>query len=100
MIAEYILDNADICRCLINNRASADFIEKLQSLIFKNCADIIKRRYNLASNKSYDYYFSFITYGIIGLMKKWLDITPMAPVDEVVVLADKVITASGTALKQ
>ena len=76
-IAEYIMENADICRCLINNKASVDFIEKFQNLIYDNCSDIIKRRHNVKDSKQNEFYLSFITLGIIGMVKKWLDTKPM-----------------------
>ncbi len=98
-IAEYIVENADICRCLINNKASVDFLDKLQSLIYDNCSDIIKRRHNVKDSRRNEYYFSFITFGIIGMMKKWLEFKPMASAEEMVILADQVMKYSASALK-
>ena len=98
-IAEYIMDNADICRCLINNKASVDFIDKLQNLIYINCSDIIKRRHNVKNSKQNEYYFSFITLGIIGIVKKWLDSKPMVSSEEIVYFVDQIMTYSSTALK-
>ena len=98
-IAEYIMDNADICRCLINNKASVDFIDKFQNLIYVNCSDIIKRRHNVKNTTRNEYYFSFITLGIIGMVKKWLETQPMASPDEIVFLVEQIMTYSSAVLK-
>lgn len=98
-IAEYIMENADICRCLINNKASVDFIEKFQNLIYDNCSDIIKRRHNVKDSKQNEFYLSFITLGIIGMVKKWLDTKPMVSAEEIVVFVDQIMTYSSAALK-
>ena len=98
-IAEYIMENADICRCLINNKASVDFIEKFQNLIYDNCSDIIKRRHNVKDSKQNEFYLSFITLGIIGMVKKWLETRPMVSAEEIVVFVDQIMTYSSAALK-
>ena len=98
-IAEYIMENADICRCLINNKASVDFIEKFQNLIYDNCSDIIKRRHNVKDSKQNEFYLSFITLGIIGMVKKWLETKPMVSAEEIVVFVNQIITYSSAALK-
>lgn len=99
LIAEYIMENADICRCLINNKASVDFIDKFQNLIYDNCSDIIKRRHNVKNSRQNEFYLSFITLGIIGMVKKWLDTKPMASAEEIVVFVDQIMTYSSAALK-
>ena len=98
-IAEYIMENADICRCLINNKASVDFIEKFQNLIYDNCSDIIKRRHNVKDSKQNEFYLSFITLGIIGMVKKWLETRPMVSAEEIVVFVDQIMTYSSAALQ-
>ena len=98
-IAEYIMENADICRCLINNKASVDFIEKFQNLIYDNCSDIIKRRHNVKDSKQNEFYLSFITLGVIGMVKKWLETKPMVSAEEIVVFVDQIMTYSSAALK-
>ena len=98
-IAEYIMENADICRCLINNKASVDFIEKFQNLIYDNCSDIIKRRHNVKDSKQNEFYLSFITLGIIGMVKKWLETKPMVSAEEIVVFVNQIMTYSSAALK-
>ena len=98
-IAEYIMENADICRCLINNKASVDFIEKFQNLIYDNCSDIIKRRHNVKDSKQNEFYLSFITLDTIGMVKKWLETKPMVSAEEIVVFVNQIMTYSSAALK-
>ena len=76
-----------------------DFIDKFQNLIYVNCSDIIKRRHNVKNTTRNEYYFSFITLGIIGMVKKWLETQPMASPDEIVFLVEQIMTYSSAVLK-
>ncbi len=98
-VAEYIAENADVCRCFINNKASSDFIEKLQNLIFSNCSNIIKRKHGFKESDNYNYYLSFVTYGIIGVLKKWLETVETAGTQNIVELVDRVVNLSIVAVK-
>lgn len=72
-IVHYIVENEEICRNLFENSASNDFLIKFKTLIQKNGAALIERLYPASKSKDSEYFFEFVTYGLIGILKKWLD---------------------------
>lgn len=97
-IADYIVENADICKLLFENKASNDFVIKFQHLIGRNGAGFIQERLPHASAETLDYCFGFITYGMIGMLKHWFDTGMKMSRQEIVTMADRLITASTTVL--
>lgn len=72
-IVHYIVENEEICRNLFENSASNDFLIKFKTLVQKNGAALIERLYPASKSKDSEYFFEFVTYGLIGILKKWLD---------------------------
>jgi AcrR family transcriptional regulator len=99
-IAEYIVENASICKSLFQNRASNDFVLKFQRMICENGSKIIKEIYPQATRQSMDYFFGFITYGLIGLIKQWFASGMKLQTHEVVLIANQVITSVAEGLLQ
>lgn len=97
-IADYIVENADICKLLFENKASNDFVRKFDTLICKNGASLIRERLPDATDEALDYCFSFITYGMIGMLKHWFDTGMKMGTREIVAMSDKLITAATAAL--
>lgn len=46
---------------------------KFKELIRKNGGALIERLYPACQTADSEYFFEFITYGLIGIIKKWLD---------------------------
>lgn len=72
-IIHYIVENEEICRNLFENSASNDFLIKFKTLVHKNGAALIERLYPACKTTDSDYFFEFVTYGLIGILKRWLD---------------------------
>lgn len=72
-VIHYIVENEEICKNLFENSASNDFLTKFKNLIHKNGIALIERLFPACKSGSFDYFFEFITYGLIGIIKKWLD---------------------------
>ena len=72
-IADYIEANAEICKCLFQNRASTDFMDKFQRLIYENGAARVRRRYPDVPEEALRGFFAFATFGMIGVIKQWID---------------------------
>lgn len=97
-IASYIVENADFCKILFENKASNDFVRKFTELIYQNGEAFIRERLPEASSLAVDYCFSFISFGLIGLIKQWFDTGMEASQGELVSLADKLIMGATSAL--
>ena len=72
-IIHYIVENTEICQNLFENNFSSDFHKDFKNLIHKNGLTIIEKLFPNYKSSASDYFFEFITYGLIGILKKWLD---------------------------
>lgn len=72
-ITDYIAANADICKCLFQNRAASDFLDKFQQLIYENGTMRIRARFPNVAQDTLHSFFAFATFGMIGILKEWLD---------------------------
>lgn len=99
-IVDYIVDNIDVCRVLFQNKTSNDFWEKFQKLIRKNGVSMIQRTFTNYNPEYLDYFFSFITSGILGLIKEWFDTSMRLPKNELVLVSDKLISAAAASILQ
>ncbi len=49
-----------------------NFIDNVQRLIYKNGLELVHKRFSKLPEEKLEYLFSFITYGLIGLIKRCL----------------------------
>lgn len=99
-IVDYIVDNLDICRVLFQNKTSNDFWKKFQLLIHNNGVSIIRMKFSDYNQEYLEYFFSFITSGIIGLIKEWFETEMQLPKNELVLVSDKLISAAAASIFQ
>ncbi len=96
-IIHYIEENKKICKILFENSASNDFVNRFHTLVLKNGTAIINEQFPEAGEVTLNYFLEFITYGLTGVLKQWLDTNMQQPKEEVAEFVDKVIM--GTANK-
>lgn len=97
-IIEYIENNKKICKTFFENSASNDFVNHFHLLILKNGTAIIKEQYPNALEVSLNYFLEFITYGLTGVLKLWLDTDMKQPKEEIARLVDKIIMGTANSL--
>jgi AcrR family transcriptional regulator len=96
-IIHYIEENKKICKILFENSSSNDFVNRFHTLVLKNGTAVIREQYPAAREVTLTYYLEFITYGLTGVLKQWLDTDMQQPKEEVAEFVDKMIM--GTAKK-
>lgn len=72
-IIHYIVENVEICTNLFENNSSGDFHREFKNLIHKYGSEIIEHLFPACKTVSSEYFFEFITFGFIGIIRKWLD---------------------------
>lgn len=95
-VIDYIGDNAAICRMLFENSASTDFLNRFHRLIHENGREIIQDMFPGADEAISECFFEFITYGLIGMLRQWVDSGQTMLRPQLADLADKAVM--GTAL--
>ena len=93
-VLDYIVEHKDICFALFTDNSAGAFVEKLYDLIYSNCTDTIRAKYHSGSDEQLSYLVSFITYGLIGLIKGWFKGNMKLPKADVVAMADKLVDGS------
>lgn len=97
-IIEYIEKNKKICKTFFENNASNDFVNRFHQLILKNGTAIIKEQYPNAGEVTLNYFFEFITYGLTGVLKLWLDTDMKQPKEEIALMVDRIIMGTAKSL--
>ncbi len=72
-VISYIVENEEICKNLFENNFSNDFHKAFKNLLQRNGRVILERVFPVCKQAPSDYFFEFITYGLIGTLRKWLD---------------------------
>ena len=90
-ILDYIEENMQICKILFENNAANDFVDRFHSLIRQNGLVIIKDTFPAANDAVVSCFFEFVTYGLIGLIKQWIDMGMVQPKEKLAELADKAV---------
>lgn len=97
-ILAYVVENADICKSLFENKASNDFTLKFHRMVCENGVEVLRASLPAVSQEKWDYFFSFNTYGLIGVIRHWFDSGMNLDQHALAVLCDQIITASAGCL--
>lgn len=96
-VIDYIGENEAICKILFENSASTDFLNRFHSLIHQNGLEIIQTMFPGTGGPITDCFFEFVTYGLIGMLRQWIDSGQNLPKKQLAELADKAVM--GTAYR-
>ncbi len=92
----FIRENADLAQILMGPNGDIQFLNQLRQVFKDRIMEPWAKTLRLENEKDYQYWYSFITDGCLGLIKAWLENgTDLAPKDAAA-LAEKFIT-NGTA---
>lgn len=70
VLLDYTEEHRELFHVLLLNDSS-HFIDQMQSLVYQNGVGIIRSKHADADDKILKYSLSFITYGLIGIIKEW-----------------------------
>lgn len=90
-VIHYIVENETICQNLFENNASHDFHNRFKNLIHKNGSRVIEHIFPASRSSESDYFFEFIIYGLIGIIRKWLDDGMPQPEKEIAQTANSAV---------
>lgn len=97
-IAEYIRENAAVCKALFGNRASNEFALKFHRLIRDNGRKIIRQKYPEAEGPALDYFFAFITFGLTGVIKQWFNTNMQLDNEEIIQISNRIVIAAADSM--
>lgn len=72
VIFQCLCDHADICEAMLGPHGDRVFIAKLLSFGKRVCVDLHIQNLEVADEKELEYFYTFISAGCIGLLRKWI----------------------------
>lgn len=97
-LLDYVVAHREVCQALFVNNSTSSFVDRLQELIRRNGLGLAEAWFRPASREKLDYLMSFLTYGLIGLMKQWFDQGMTLDKETLVSAADRMVQGAGCAL--
>lgn len=97
-IVDYIIKNETICFSLFENQSNNNFLYKFRKLISKNGAEFIPEKFPNYNKDIYDYYITFISFGIWGQIRHWSETNFKLPKKDLVAMVDKIITSAANSV--
>lgn len=88
-VIQYIEENVKIARILFENSASGDFVYRFHQLISDNGSAIFKKQYPNTDAVTLSYFIEFITYGLTGVLRFWINNGMKESKEKIAEIADK-----------
>ena len=85
----YIKRGQKIARILFENSASSDFVYRFHQLISDNGTAIFKKQYPGIDDVSLSYFIEFITFGLTGVLRCWINNGMKESKEKIAEIADK-----------
>lgn len=97
-ILDDIVAHREVCKALFVNNSTSNFVGRLHDLIDRNGVGLVEIWFHSGSREQVEYLLSFVTYGLIGLMKEWFDQEMRLSKEELIMAADRMVKGAATAL--
>ena len=99
-ILDYVVEHRTIIGMLLDSSTASGFVDRLQKLIYRNGSRLTEAWFRDVSPEQLDYLMSFLTYGLIGLVKEWFGRGMDLPGEELVSMADRLVQGAAEGLLQ
>ena len=79
-IFDIIKDNSDLCAVTLGEFGDKAFAERLIALGRNKCIELYRSYFQDVPPAAVDYYYAFVSSGVLGLLRRWLEEgTPSTP---------------------
>lgn len=69
----FLKENATICEALMSSNGDIAFVNQLKEIVRNKCLNACMELYRNGKIENWEYYYSFILSGCIGLFETWLN---------------------------
>ena len=97
-VLDYVVEHREECQALFNNDSSSSFLEKIQALVYRNGVTLIRAWRQPRNEEELAYLLNFVAFGLVGLMKVWLDRDMALPKEELLKAADQMVSGAANAV--
>ena len=95
-ILDYIQEKHAVISVLLRNSNANSFLDKLRNLIYKNSREYAKKRFRF-DDTQLDYYLSYVSFGILGMLREWTGQGMALSKDQLIAYADELVERSAQA---
>lgn len=99
-VFDYIMENIDICRTLILSDSNSRFLQKIMDVIIEKGFQILRQFSKTDDPVLMEYSFRFISYGLVGVLKSWMEDGMKVPRLEIAAMLNRLIIALHTSFQQ
>lgn len=92
-VLDYIVEKRSLFHLLMSNDSSR-FVSRVQELVRRYGEELVRERFQNAGTVQMEYLMSFIAYGLIGVILEWFGSGMGLSREELVELADKMVTGA------
>ena len=97
-ILDFIQEKYKTITLLLRNSNASSFLDKLHNLIYKYCLDYARERFQIRDEIQLNYFLSYVSFGIMGMVKEWTDVEMTIPKEKIISYADDLLNRSAQAI--
>ena len=97
-VLDFIVEHREECQALFDNDSSSSFLEKVQALVYRNGVTLIRAWRRPCEEEDLAYLLNFVAFGLVGLMKVWLDRDMALPKEALLEAADRMVSGAADAV--
>lgn len=90
-IFEILKDNSDLCTVTLSEYGDKDFAERLIAMGRDKCIELYRTYFQDVPPEAVDYYYAFVSSGILGLLRRWLEDGTAASPESIAQLAEGIM---------
>lgn len=98
-VFRFIESNAEMCKVLLGKNGDIAFVNSLKDVVKERCLNDWIEIFNTGKVKNFEYFYSFIVSGCIGLLENWLQSGMKESAKEMAILAEEMIMKGIAVLK-
>ena len=72
-VFRFVAEYSDMCKVLIGKNGDITFVNRLKDLVKVRCLNDWMKIFNTEKSQNFEYFYSFIVSGCIGLLQNWLE---------------------------
>ena len=90
-IFQILKDNSDLCTVTMSEYGDKDFAERLIGMGRNKCIELYRSYFQDVPPEAVDYYYAFVSSGILGLLRRWLEDGTAASPEAIARLAEGIM---------
>ncbi len=93
----FIEENQEMCRVLLSPNGNMNFLHRLYEVLRNKCLHLSLGSEPMASKEDFDYRYTFMVYGVAGLIRSWVSRNCPEKPEQMAELTNHLIISGGIA---